>query len=447
MFRLANPRPSKQVQSSLDTISLDVDSALEVLTLHDARLETTDSGKAAALLFTESPLLPGILLMRHTALVGMLSRQRFLEHMSKPYSLELFLERPLEVLYEFIGYEPLRLPQSTPIVEAARRSLERPTHQLYEPLVVELSPNTFRLLDIHQLLVAQSHIHELTARLLDEKTQAFLVQTEKMASLGRTIAGVSHEIKNPVTCIQGNLQFISTYSQNLIQLLAAYQEALPEKPDTIQQIEHQIDLPFLLEDLPSLQSSLNLATNRLVEIVSSLRNFSRLDKESKQLADIPKCIEGTLLILANQIKQGIEVVRDYDANAPQLWCYPGQLSQVFMNIIANAIDALEEKQSQMQKNSDWRPRLVVKTRVVPSSDRPTFIIQIADNGNGIPEEHLNKVFEAFFTTKIVGKGTGLGLAISHQVVTQRHGGQLKVRSRPNEGTEFEISLPIEATAD
>jgi len=444
MSRLADPKSPKQANSALGAIPLDIQSTLGVLSLHEAYLEVSDLGKTAALLFTERPMLPGILLMRRSNLVGMLSRQLFLEHMSKPYSLELFLERPIEVLYEFIGYEPLTLPGDTLIVEAARRSLQRPTHQLYEPIVVELAPHSFRLLDVHHLLVAQSRIHELTAQLLDEKTQAFIVQTEKMASLGRTIAGVSHEIKNPVTCIQGNLQFLSTYTQNLIQLLTAYQEALPEKPVPIRQLERQIDLAFLLRDLPKLQQSLDLAANRLVDIVSSLRNFSRLDKESKQPVDIPKCIEGTLLILSNQIKQGIEVVRDYQEDAPEFLCYPGQLSQVFMNIISNAIDALEEKQRQLGEDSPWQPQLTIRTRVVTSGDRPTLVIQIADNGNGIPEDHLHKVFEAFFTTKTLGKGTGLGLAISHQVVTQRHGGELQVRSHPNQGTEFEILLPIEA---
>ncbi|MGJ3252138.1 MAG: sensor histidine kinase [Elainellaceae cyanobacterium] len=421
---------------------LTLDSTLQDLRLYDFQLDLSSIGQEVAERFSADPLLPGTILVAHNKFVGMLSRQRFFAQMSQPYSLELFLERSLYSLHTILENDALVLSGTMPIVEAAQQSLQRPRENLYEPIVVQLNGHRYGLLDIHQLLLAQSTIHQLTTRLLNEKTQAYLIQTEKMASLGRMVAGISHEIKNPVNCIHGNLNFLVQYSQELIDLIKVYQYEFPQKSRKIQDFERDIELEFLSEDLFKLLKSMNLAGDRLVEIVSSLRNFSRLDQDTKQLIDIHECIEGTLLILNSRLKQGIDIVREY-GEIPQITCYAGQISQVFMNIISNSIEALLEKVNQADSSEkSWHPQIKIKTQILDNHKTDWVSICIADNANGIPPDIQTRVFEAFFTTKPIGEGTGLGLAISHQIVTQKHHGTLSVTSQPNVGTEFKVQLPL-----
>lgn len=436
--------------SNIINKALRLESTILELPLYDFQIELSLLGREVATTFDNNPLLPGAILTKQGKFIGMISRRRFLEVMSRPYGLELFLKRPLKFLYDFIGSEVLMLPADTLIVAAARQSLQRPAELLYEPIVVEMEAGVYQLVDVHQLLVAQSQIHELTAKLLDEQTQAQILQTEKMASLGRMVAGVAHEIKNPVNSVNGNFDFLSSYCQNLVDLISAYQEEIPKEPTRISQIKEDIEIDFILEDLPKILESMKLATTRLTKIVYSLHSFSHMEETKRQVIDIHECIESTLLILNNPLKQGIKVIKNY-ADLPPVNCYSGQLSQVFMNIISNAIDALVEKAAELGwENSIWQPRIEITTELLEQEDKDWVAIAIADNGFGIPPEMLGRIFEMFFTTKPVGKGTGQGLAISYQIVTEKHGGQLLVRSRtvstnvsPSDtGTEFEIRLPL-----
>jgi signal transduction histidine kinase len=297
---------------------------------------------------------------------------------------------------------------------------------------------------------AQAQTQKLQQALHDlQLAQTQLIQSEKMSSLGQLIAGVAHEINNPVNFICGNLRYVAEYAQNLLHLLQNYQKFLPVVPPELESELDNIDLEFIIEDLPKLLDSMKLGTSRIVEIVQSLKNFSRHDEAEMKAVNIHDGIDGTLMILHHRLKAdirrpAIEIVKDY-AKLPPIECYPGQLNQVFMNILANAIDALEESlvighwslapnESQMTL-----PTITIRTQAV---DKEWVVIRIADNGPGMKEEVIRRIYDPFFTTKDIGKGTGLGMAISYQIVVDKHGGILKCRSQPGEGTEFWIQIPL-----
>ncbi|MEA5472604.1 sensor histidine kinase, partial [Spirulina sp. 06S082] len=305
--------------------------------------------------------------------------------MSRPYALELFLQRSIKSLYEFIKVPCEIFSRETLIVEAARQSLERPPELLYEPIVVKFNERDYRLLDVHHLLLAQAKIHHLTSRLLDESYYHQQIQTEKMVSLGQMVAGVAHEIRNPVNSVNGNITFLADYYNSLVELILKYQSEIEKKSNNIQAFEEEIDLEFILEDAPKIIKSMKIGSERLIQIVTSLRNFSRMDDRDRQLIDLHECIDGTLLILESRLKHDIKVVRNYD-KLPEIACYSGQLSQVFMNLIANAIDVLMEKKEQEEKQ-DWQPQIKIVTKFVEEyGDRGGISVKIIDNGLGIPLE-------------------------------------------------------------
>lgn len=319
---------------------------------------------------------------------------------------------------------------------------------------------------------AQDKAQQLEATLLElQQTQAQLIQTEKMSSLGQLVAGIAHEINNPVNFIYGNISHAREYTKNLLHLVELYQQNYyPPTPEIHQQI-YAIDLDFLKQDLPKILDSMNMGAERIRQIVLSLRNFSRLDEDGAKAVDIHEGMNSTLFLLQNRLKAKpghpeIQVIRDY-GNLPPVVCHAGQMNQVFMNLLTNAIDVLEESfvishlslVNNIERRTNERQLLQAGKPVqrTASQGQMTFpqirirsliqkdcvIISIADNGPGMTEKVRKRLFDPFFTTKPVGKGTGMGLSISYQIVVNKHGGQIQCISAPGQGAEFVIMIPLQ----
>ncbi|MFB2978405.1 ATP-binding protein [Microseira sp. BLCC-F43] len=574
---------------------LGLDSTLQELNLYEVCIESDRPTNEVTKILNESPLLPGVIITSEGEYVGMISRRRTFEYLSRPYSLELFAKRPLKILYDKAKTEILTLSSDTEIVAAARQSLQRQPELIYEPIVVQDPHGVYSLLDAHQLLLAQCQIQDAVAVALrqaeakyrnifengidgifqttpdgsfksanpamaqilgykspaklinnctdiarqvyinqnrrsefiaamqeygsvsafesqvyrhdgsviwirenargvrDEsgnllyyegtveditekkqaeealrqreaqlsqktteletalrelqQTQAQLIQSEKMSSIGQMVAGVAHEINNPINCVASNLPHAEKYTQDLLKLLQLYAQHYPEPPEDE---KTAIDLEFIIEDLPKILSAMQQGSDRIREIARSLRNFSRLDEAQMKPANIHEGIESTLLILHHRLKPKpefpeIQIVKEY-GNLPLVECYAGQLNQVFMNLIGNGIDAIEEVIGNRKEPNSPLP--------IPNSQLPTIRIctevinsdwvriRISDNGAGMTAEVQEQLFNPFFTTKPTGKGTGLGLSISYQIVVEKHKGDLKCISAPGKGSEFIIEIPI-----
>ncbi|MGF2039215.1 MAG: sensor histidine kinase [Nostoc sp. CmiVER01] len=439
--------------------NLRLKSTLQELPFWQVHIEIERPGNDLAMLFKEEPLLPGIILTNNQQYVGIISRRKFFEYMSQTYSLALFSIRPIKILYKFFQQEVLTLSEDMLIVNATQATLQQPPEIAYEPILVKTTSGKYKLVDFHQLLLAYSQIHALTLielQQVEEQSRVAkagfrdlqqnytqLIQNEKMAALGQLVAGIAHEINNPVNFISGNIVHAIEYSQNLLALIRLYQQCYPEPKAEIQTAIAQIELDFLSTDLPRLLTSMKVGTKRIKEIILSLRNFSRLDESDKKLVDIHEGIDSTLVILQSrfdQLGESINIIKEY-GDLPKVECYAGLLNQVFMNILVNAIDAIEESlvitHPSLVKD---KAKICIRTEL---TDDKQVIIRICDNGMGIPESHQNRLFDPFFTTKPVGKGTGLGLSISYQIVVEKHGGQLQCISVLGEGTEFIIKIPVQ----
>ncbi len=430
--------PSAKVLLDAESYNFNLESTLQELPLCDISLEVSTLAFDLAEKFQKNSLIPGVLLVDKGKFVGMISRRRFLEYMSLPNGANNLRKSSLQTIHELLPSDILILSSDILVLAATRQSLERNAESIFEPIVVRISCEDYRILDAHQLLVAQSLIHELTNKLLREQTQAELFKTEKLVSLGRMVAGVAHEMRNPVNCIHGNSPHLLKYFQDLMDLLLVYESEHPELSVKIKEIKDKIEFDFLVEDLPQLLASINISSERLTQIVGSLHSFSHNSQDKPLPSNINECIDSTLLILNSQINSSIKIIKNY-VELPLVNCYSGELSQVFMNLIGNAIDTLMEK---AETSNDWEPCIEITTEILKKENSEELLIAIADNGVGMSPEIQEQIFEDFFTTKPAGKGTGLGLAISHAIVTQKHGGHLRVTSQPGVGTKFEILLPL-----
>jgi two-component system NtrC family sensor kinase len=289
----------------------------------------------------------------------------------------------------------------------------------------------------YQLTQQLSEANQQLSQAMQELQQAQLrlVQSEKMSSLGQLVAGVAHEINNPVTFIDGNLDHAKHYILDLLELIQLYQKNYQVPVAEIEEKAESIDLKFLTSDLPKLLSSMKVGSQRIRQIVLSLRNFSRLDEAEMKRVDLHEGLENTLLMLHHRLysEQGtpkIQVIKNY-GTLPLVDCYPGPLNQVFLNILNNAIEAVEKANLET-------PQISIQTTA--QQDRVT--IRITDNGVGMSESVRQKIFDPFFTTKSVGQGTGMGLSISYQIIVEKHGGQLDCSSEPGKGSEFIMEIPL-----
>jgi two-component system, NtrC family, sensor kinase len=362
-----------------------------------------------------------------------------------PFALSMPSPAQLEAANQALEIEIVERQRAQQSLEDLTTNLE----QQVESRTGDLSEAIARLQrEIHEREVAQKYLRRSKDQLKKEHqklqqalhnlqhTQAQLIQAEKMSSLGQLVAGIAHEINNPINFIAGNIRHAESYVQDLIQLVHLYQETYPQPLQPIQDWVETMELDYVQLDLPKVLSSMRSGTDRIVEVVQSMRNFSRLDEAQMKQVDLHEGINSTLLILHHRLKASgneaeIQTVKQYDS-LPLVECNSGLLNQVFMNILSNGIDALRE-------SKPIQPTITISTC---STDRQV-ILRITDNGSGMAETTQTKLFDPFFTTKPVGKGTGLGLYISHQIVVEKHGGTLRCLSAPGTGTTFEIVLPIQ----
>ncbi len=438
---------------------LRLDSTLASLSLHKFQVDANHLCLDVAQMLERYPLLPGAVIGDRQSFLGIVSRQRLMEFMLRAQTADL----PISALHSYIRINSLVLPASTPILVAAQLALRRSLYEQSEPITVQLDPKTYYLLDVHELNIAHWQIRGIETQTRYERTQLQMIQTERMANLGRLVDGVAHEILDPVGFIWGNLVHLSDYTHQVMDLLAAYEDYLPQTPEAIASLETEIELDYLRQDLPQTIASITSGAERLKKLVISLQNFCHIDDVYPKPANLHECLDSILMLLKSRLNSEIQVVCNY-GHLPPVSCYAGQLSQVFMNILTNAMDALLNQAVRQTvanelgkpfppqwQNLHPKPQITITTQVRPQSANPDqpgsnsrwISIRIADNGPGLTPETYRQILETFSIEKRVTKETSLSL--SYQIVTAKHGGKLLLRSphpASDTGTEFEILLPL-----
>ncbi|BAY13387.1 sensor histidine kinase [Calothrix sp. NIES-2098] len=430
---------------------LGLESTLQELSMYNFQVELSCTAIEVARMFEKYPLLPGAILREQGKFVGMISRRRLLEFWIRPYGKELFFREPLSMLYSYARIAILQLPETTPILSAMQLTLRRSPELVAEPVVVQTAPDTYKLLDVYELNLASWQIRGIETQVRYERSQTQMIQNDKMASLGRLVDGVAHEILDPVSFIWGNLTYVSNYSQDLLKLIAAYDQESPGGSNYINYLKEEIEFDFLEEDLSKALASIRTGAERLKKLVTSLQNFCHIDDVYPKPGDLHACLDSIVLLINSRIQGEIEIVKNY-GHLPPVYCFMGQLSQVLMNIFTESIDSLLNEIVRHQfhpetTNSIEKPRIEITTKIIPreaikpgAPDSRWVSICIADNGPGMSLELQQQIIESYTMEKRADKTTSL--AVSYRIITARHGGKLNLRSQLGKGTEFEILLPL-----
>lgn len=437
--------------------ALHLESTLQDLPLYCFQVELETPGWQLAETFEQHPSLPGAVLVEGDRISGMISRRQFLEYLIRPHGIELFLKQPLRVLHSYTRDSVFSLPGSLPIVTAAQQALRRSPNHVGEPILVQVSGGEYYLLDIHALNIAYWQIRGIETQVRYERTQAQMIQSDKMASLGRLVDGVAHEIIDPISFIWGNLSHVSCYCDNLLELLQVYETLLPHPPEKVVRLQEELEIEFLRKDLPQTLQSIRTGTERLSKLATGLQNFCYVDAVYPKPTDLHELIDGILLLLKSRLSSNIQIIRNY-GHLPPVTCFAGQLNQVLMNILSNAIDALINQivSQQMDLEQPVPNRkvgtgdlaIVITTQMrsiscAPGESTRWVSVSIADNGPGLSVEAQQRIRESFSIKKRTEKETSL--AMSYQIITARHGGRLEFHSpvrNLDRGTEFEIWLPL-----
>lgn len=433
--------PPTLLEGSLQALHLEA--TLQELQRYDFHVELDCLGLELAQMFEQHPLLPGAVLTEQGRFAGMLSRYRLLEYLIRPHGTDFFLQEPLRVLYSYARSDLLIVAGATPIVVAAQQALRRSPELLGEPIVIQVAPQTYHLLNIHTLNTAYWQIRGVETQVRYERTQAQMIQSDKMASLGRLVDGVAHEILDPVSFIWGNLSHVSAYSDSLLHLLSAYEAHLETPPDALVQLRDDLEIDYLQQDLPRTIASIRTGAERLSKLASSLQNFCHIDEVYPKPTDLHELIDGILLLLKSRLTSEIRVVKQY-GQLPPVLCFAGQLHQVFMNILTHAVEALIEPAVSQQLGHNFKPSqqhvtpppvpqptiaitTEIRTAIVGGKSSRWVAICIADNGPGLTSEDQTRIWESFSVKKRAEKETSL--AVSYQIITAKHGGKFEMRSR------------------
>lgn len=451
------PNLTPPVRQEVHNQTLRLESTLRELPLYDFQADCEYLGTDIAQMFERYPALPGVILTEQNQFVGMISRQSFLESLLRPFSNEIFLKQPIRVLQSYTPIRPLILSGNASILNAAQQGFRRSLDRYNDAIVVELEPGVYRLLDARDLQIAYWQIRGIETQVRLERLQVEMLQSDKMASLGRLVDGIAHEILDPVSFIWGNLSHVSDYSRDLLKLIEAYdQHSLPAQAVTY--LKEDIELDYIQSDLPKTLASIKTGADRLSKLANSLQNFCHIDEVYPRPADLHDCLDSVLLLLKSRLSGEIEVIKDY-GHLPPVPCYAGQLSQVFINLLGRSIDSLLMQSATHQleglraQSNTVLPRLTITTDVgsLDNSGNRWASVQISNNGADVSWETQRQLLQAFTTenSEMRSLHKETSLTMSYRIITARHGGKFRLYSclDPNDhqtrlGTAFEILLPL-----
>ncbi|MGJ5675678.1 MAG: sensor histidine kinase [Nostochopsis sp.] len=444
-----------------DELNLKIDSSLQELPLWEVEVELNFFGSDLVKPFKDERLLPGVVITNNRQYVGMISRRRFFEHMSRPFSLELFFNRPIATFLNIFKIEEeFVISETVSVMEATYLALQRSPEFVYEPIIVKTASEKFCLLDFQQLLLAYSQIHALTFFHLQQAQEQTkipntdfrelqqidikLLHHEKITSLKQIVSSIANEINNPANFIAGKLIHASRYIQQLLQLINLYQQQYPEPTVEIQRVINQVELEKITTDLFKLTNSMKVGIDRIRQFTHALHNFSTEESEKKSV-DIHESLDSILILLQSRLKskihgQNITVIKEY-TKLPLVECYPGEMNLVFMNLINYVIDAFQTNNESwvIDEQKHKSPTIRIRTELLNSK---IVVIRIANNAVGISERVGKKLFDPLFHLESNGKLTELELSISHEIIVEKHGGQLECVPSLEQGTEFIIKIPV-----